>query len=106
MSNLKYEPVSEIPVARFWYKGQSHTHPIRRTGLIVEWNKSKGYFKALELREGRTVRAARSAPVKTYSFTQIAKGENLRAGSRVRRKYGKRTTLQRTGLMSIVTDGV
>jgi hypothetical protein len=34
--NVKsYKPVARLPVAKFYYQG-NHTHPVRRTVLIIE----------------------------------------------------------------------
>lgn len=103
---LKYEPISELPVVRFWYQGESHTHPVRRTGLVIEWNRAKGYFKCLELREGRILRKPSNAPVKAYRFDEIAKGSQLRSGSRLRSRLGNKSTLIRTRLLDLVDQGI
>lgn len=52
-----YEPVTKLPVAKFYYQG-NHSHPVRRTVLIVE--ETKDQFKGYEIREGRTTRALTS----------------------------------------------
>jgi hypothetical protein len=97
---MKYALVDNVPVARFWYKG-NHTHPVRRTVLVTKSTKTQicGY----ELRDGNIVRPASKAPIKTYNRSKIAKGVNLR------NKKGvdlTKTTLVRRPLMDLIEVGV
>jgi hypothetical protein len=101
----KYEIVRNLPVARFYYAG-SHSHPIRRTVLVIENHRT--YFKGYELREGNIVRTATTkAPVKTYSKKSIALigqcGRRLR--KRVPVAWHKQTTFERQGLLDLVQQG-
>ena len=57
------------PVARFYYTG-SHTHPVRRTVLLIETKPD--YIRGYELREGGKVREFKDAPIKTYTRSRIA----------------------------------
>lgn len=100
---MKYNPVTNYPVARFWYKG-SHTHPVRRTVLVIE--STKEYITGYELREGNTVRVGAKAPVKTYCRTKIAKGESLRIDSPMRKLNPKKSTLVRKTIWDLIESGV
>lgn len=65
-----HQLMRKLPVARFYYKG-NHSHPVKRTVLLVKSTKTKvtGY----ELREGKTRRDFRNAPIKSYLRDKIAK---------------------------------
>jgi hypothetical protein len=99
---MKYEIVKNMPVARFWYKG-THTHPVRRTVLVVE--QTKEFIRGYELREGRTIRTAGKAPVKTYRRDRIAKGVSLRTDSPIRKLAPNKSTLVRKPLLDIIESG-
>lgn len=101
---MKYPLVKQTPVARFWYKGQSHTHPVRRTVLVVE--STRDIIRGYELREGNEIRKLSQAPIKSYRRDRIAKGSQLRAGSTIRKRIGPKTTLQRRRLLDILESGV
>ena len=98
----RFELVRNLPVARFYYKGQSHTHPVRRTVLIFETDRN--YIKGYELREGNTTRTVEEAPIKTFRKDKIATRVQCRVDSTMR-QVGKRrlteTTLTRTNLESV-----
>lgn len=98
---MKYGLVDNVPVARFWYKG-NHTHPVRRTVLVTE--STKTHIKGYELRDGNVIRPAVKAPIKTYNRDKIAKGLNLRN----KRKGSDltKTTLVRRPLMDLIKVGV
>lgn len=97
-----YEVVNEKPVATFYYKG-THSHPVRRTILIIESNKK--YIRGYELREGSIQRKLKSAPVKTYTMSKIAKWSQL--GRRKHRKPGPNiTSLKRMELLDLLKIGV
>lgn len=53
---MKYDVVSNLPVARFWYKG-NHSHPVRRTVLITQQDSES--ITGYELREGSKTRVAK-----------------------------------------------
>lgn len=98
---MKYNLVDNVPVARFWYKG-NHTHPVRRTLLVTE--STRDYIKGYELREGNTVRPASKAPIKTYNRIKIAKGVNLRTRKQV--LDANKSTLVRRPLMDLIESGI
>jgi hypothetical protein len=100
---MKYEVVRNTPVARFWYKG-NHSHPVRRTVLVIE--QTKNYIRGYELREGNHVRIASRAPVKTYRRDSIAKGQSLRLENPIRKSAPQQTTLVRKPLMDLIEVGV
>jgi len=97
---MKYNLVDNVPVARFWYKG-NHTHPVRRTVLVTE--STRDYIKGYELRDGNIVRVASKAPVKTYKRSKIARGANLR--KRQKAPLNK-STLVRRPLLDLIESGV
>ena len=99
---MKYDLVEVNPCARFYYKG-THTHPVRRTVLIIE--DKPEYIRGYELREGTNVRSAAKAPIKTYNRDKIAKGEDLRQESPLRRLYPNKSTLVRKTLFNVVESG-
>lgn len=99
---MKYNLVDNVPVARFWYKG-NHTHPVRRTVLVTE--STRDYIKGYELRDGNIVRVASKAPVKTYNRAKIAKGVNLRTAQKQKNASSK-STLVRRPLMDLIESGV
>ena len=99
---MKYEIVKSFPVARFWYKG-THTHPVRRTVLIIEKNET--IIRGYELREGRIIRLASKAPIKTYLIERIAKGVSLRVDSPIRRTAPNKSTLVRKPLLDLIEIG-
>jgi hypothetical protein len=98
---MKYNLVDNVPVARFYYKG-NHTHPVRRTVLITE--STRDYVKGYELREGNVVRLASKAPIKTYNRNKIAKGVNLRTSNQ--KLISNKSTLVRRPLMDLIESGV
>jgi len=99
---LAYEVVRNLPVARFYYQG-THSHPVRRTVLIIEMHNS--YFRGYELREGSKVRNLSEAPVKSYKKERIAKESDL--GARKHRQPGPNvTTLKRMNLLDLLKSGI
>lgn len=100
---MKYQPIeSKKPLAKFWYKG-SHSHPIKRTVLIIDENKDRiiGY----ELREGNIVRKLGVAPVKTFKKEKIAKYSDLGAANH-RKPGGRRSTLRKSPLLEVLDKGL
>ena len=56
---------------KFYYRG-SHSHPVKRTVLIVE--ETPEIIQGYEIREGNTVRAGtKYSPIKSYRKDKIAK---------------------------------
>ena len=111
MSDVKeYTPVRNQPVARFFYKGQSHTHPVRRTVVVIENkpNQIVGY----ELREGAQVRHFGQAPIKSYRKDRIARIRNVDKRRRIVSSAViegadlESSTLQRTNFLDLVKNGV
>ena len=100
---MKYDLVRNLPVARFWYKG-NHSHPVRRTVLVTTQNDEKivGY----ELREGSRTRPAKFAPIKTYIRSKIAKTSNLRLDNPLRKNKTTKSTLIRKPLMDLIESGI
>lgn len=102
-----YGLVQSNPVARFYYQG-GHTHPIRRTVLVIEDRPDRliGY----EVREGLEARHFEDAKshVKSYLKHRIAKfGDycRLRKNSTNRQQKPSRTTLTRSDLFDFVVNG-
>jgi hypothetical protein len=100
---MKYDIVDNVPVARFWYKG-NHTHPVRRTVLVTE--STKTHIKGYELRDGNVVRTASKSPIKTYIRSKIAKGINLRGGPSKQKVALKKSTLVRKPLLDLIKAGI
>ena len=99
---MKYNIIEELPCARFYYKG-THTHPVRRTVLIIE--DKQEFIRGYELREGKIVRSALKSPIKTYRKDKIAIGEDLRLESPIRKLFPKKSTLIRKSLFSVIESG-
>jgi len=104
-----YDLVSNKPVAKFYYQG-SHSHPIRRTVLVIEDTPTQivGY----EFRCGNDVRSVATAlnenAVKTYRKDRIAKWgdyERLRQTSKTFLKDPDKTTLERFPILAMFTEG-
>lgn len=100
---MKYNLVPNLPVARFWYKG-NHSHPVRRTVLVTTQDEES--ITGYELREGSKTRSAKYAPVKTYSRAKIAKTNNLRQDNPLRKKNSQKTTLVRKPLLDLIESGI
>ena len=99
---MKYQIVNRLPVAKFWYKG-THTHPVRRTVLVIE--QTKTFIRGYELREGRNLRTGTKAPIKTYLIRKIAKGVSLRVDSPIRKLAPDKSTLVRKPLLDLIEAG-
>jgi hypothetical protein len=92
----QYEVTRTLPVARFYYQGH-HSHPVRRTILVIE--STKNHLRGYELREGSMVRGFSRAPIKNYRKDMIASGEELRS------KTTEQTTLKRMPLFDLIQNG-
>ena len=108
MSNSHYSLVRNQPVARFFYQGK-HTHPVRRTVLIVENNGKT--FTGYELREGSTVRTTvDKAPIKSFRKDRIADIGQIDKRRKLHQSTPKKkhtqTTFSRSDLTSLVTVGI
>ena len=110
MERKVYKFIKTRPVAKFFYKGRSHTHPVRRTVLVTELaqNRIVGY----EIREGANVRPFEKAPIKSFLKGRIAKigqVDRRRKIAEQARSDGlrlDRTTLQRVDFIDLVKEGV
>lgn len=103
-----YDIVAKRPVARFYYKGKSHSHPIRRTVLLIE--ERSDVLIGYELREGSTIRTLEESlkHVKSYRKDRIAKWGDycrLRMSSKTFFKNPKKSTLERYSIVTIFSDG-
>ena len=100
-----YETVRNVPVARFFYQGRSHTHPVRRTVIITEVRPDR--FTGYELREGATTRSFKNAPIKSYSKRRIARVDQIDRRRILRKENpeSKNTTLARANLLDLVRNG-
>lgn len=101
-----YNPVSKLPVAKFYYQG-NHSHPVRRTVLVIE--ETKDQFKGYELREGKTTRSLNevSGHIKSYRKDKIAKyGDysRLRTVAKSRKKGPNQTTLERFPIVAMFSE--
>jgi hypothetical protein len=99
----KHPILKTLPVAKFFYKG-SHSHPVRRTILVIENNRDDivGY----ELREGNTVRSLKQMVnnIKKYKKSRIARyGDCSRLKNYItnKKKKANESTLQRLPLSAI-----
>jgi len=100
-SNVSRDTTADVsktlPVARFYYQG-SHSHPVRRTVLVIET--TNNIIRGYEMREGATIRSFKDALVKSYRKDMIAAGEELRQKSK------EKTTLKRLPLFDLIENGV
>ena len=102
-----YNLVQRKPLARFYYKG-NHSHPIRRTVLIIE--ETSTHITGYELRAGKVSRTPLEALkyVRTYSRDKIARyGDysRLRMSSKGIFKLQAETTLERFPIVSLFSEG-
>ena len=108
VKRMVYDLVGKRPVARFYYQG-NHSHPVRRTVLIIEETQDSltGYI----LREGSVRRTPQEAlsHIKTFTKSKIARWgdySRLRMSSKTIFKNPRRTTLERFPLVSLFVNGV
>jgi hypothetical protein len=105
----EYPVVRNQPVAKFFYKGNSHTHPVRRTVVLIE--SKPNYFRGYELREGSEIRNFGQAPIKSFSKSKIARlgqidrRRKLRASAEGNADLN-RSTLQRASFIDLIKKGV
>ena len=102
-----YDLVDKKPVARFYYRG-AHTHPVRRTVLIIE--ETETAITGYEFRCGNVVRTREEAlkSIKTFRKDRIPKWgdySRLRMTSKTFLKDPEKTTLERFGIVSMFSDG-
>lgn len=105
MKELRYKPVRNLPVARFYYQGPGHSHPVQRTVVIIEVTRTK--ITGYEIRDGSTVRALKNAKIKSFRRDKIAKIKQC--GTRFRRRTPEKnlsnTTLKRSNWLDLVLNG-
>jgi len=102
----QYKFVKENPIARFYYKGQSHDHPVRRTIIVTK--EGKNHITGYEIREGRQVRLVSKAPIKTYRLDRIAtygQYSRLKMNKENYNRLDSETTLVRSSLEDLVRTG-
>jgi len=102
-----YDLVPRNTVARFYYQG-SHSHPIRRTVLVIE--ESDTHITGYEIREGTHVRTIEEArvSVRTYKKDRIAKWgdySRLRMSAKNFMHDPEDTTLVRESITTMFTEG-
>ena len=100
-----HELVRNLPVVDFYYPGH-HSHPVRRTCLLIKGQQHPLYFKAYELREGAVTRSYAKAPIKTYRRSRVSKIGQLDKRRVMRRDAAtdelNNTTLRRRSLLDLV----
>lgn len=102
----KHPLVRNLPVAKFYYQG-SHSHPVRRTVLVVENNRN--FIRGYEIREGKNVRSASKDCIKSYKKSEIAKyGDycRLRMSAKNKRKKQNQSTLERLPLTTLIENKI
>tara|TARA_Y100000034_G_scaffold114563_1_gene150827 strand:- start:282 stop:629 length:348 start_codon:yes stop_codon:yes gene_type:complete len=102
-----YDLVEKKPVARFYYQG-GHSHPIRRTVLIIE--ETDTTITGYEFRCGNDVRTREEAlqSIKTFRKDRIPKWgdySRLRMTSRTFLKDPEKSTLERCWIVTMFSEG-
>ena len=97
-----YQPVRNMPICKFYYKG-NHSHYVRRTILRIPAIRSD-LIAGYELREGSTVRTLKNAPVKTYKKDKIAKWDQIGKGNH-KTPGEPKTTLKKMNLIEFMLEG-
>ncbi len=99
-----YKIINKHPVARFYYTG-THTHPVRRTVLLIEVQPN--FIRGYELREGSITREFKDAPIKSYTRDKIANATpyERRFDVKARKRKGP-ATYKRQSLLDLVVEGV
>lgn len=100
-----YPLVTKEPVAKFYYRG-SHTHPVRRTILVIEENSK--VLVGYEIREGKEVRTVKNSPVKSFRKDKIANfGDycRLKMNHQYYKKRDNESTLERSDFADLVMEG-
>jgi hypothetical protein len=106
-----YDLVSKKPVAKFSYHHPDHSHPIRVTILVIE--ETDKMLTGYQVREGNIKRdpseAVNESYVRSYRKDRIAKyGDyvRLRMSNKTFMKSGDESTLRRSSIITIFTEGV
>ena len=105
--NKTYDLVPRNTVARFYYQG-SHSHPIRRTVLVIE--ETDTHITGYEVREGGNVRNIHEArkTVRSYRKDRIAKWgdySRLRMSAKNFMNDPEESTLVRESITTMFTEG-
>jgi hypothetical protein len=103
----EYELVRNQPVARFYYQG-THTHPVRRTVLLIKNKTNSNILVGYELREGNKTRTLTNAPIKSFRRSDVSTyGDyaRLRSSKTNKKRKKSETTLTRTNLMGLIRSG-
>jgi len=103
----EYELVRNQPVAKFYYQG-SHSHPVRRTVLLIKNKTNSNILVGYEIREGKTTRNLKNAPVKSYRRSDIpvfGDYSRLRDSKTNKGRKKDETTLVRTNLLGLIRSG-
>lgn len=92
-------------LVRFYYQGESHSHPVRRVVVIKEDHPD--FYRGYEIRAGNTVRTLEEAKttIRTYRKDRIAKyGDysRLRKSKTTRNKNPNQTTLTPLSVLSVL----
>lgn len=100
----QYPIVRNLPVAQFYYQG-NHTHPVRRTVLVIK--NTKKMIVGYEIREGNTIRAYDEVGkhIKSYKKDKIAKyGDycRLRMSKENKNKMAQESTLKRKSFKTVL----
>jgi len=100
--------VKKTPIWRFYYKG-SHSHPVRKVVAIIE--RTGNVVTGYELRSGKSVYSTlETAPVKSYRLDKIAKIKSVDKRLPLRKSAKKSelelSTLRKSGILSVLTEGV
>jgi hypothetical protein len=100
-----YTIIERDPVAKFYYQG-THSHPVRRTVIVIE--ETDNLIQGYELRSGSKICGFKDAPIRGFRKDRIALVKQC--GRRLRKRTPDNllnsTTLQRSGLLEIIKDGV
>ena len=98
----KFKLLRNLPVARFYYQGESHSHPVRREVVLCE--ATPDMLIGYEIRSGNKVTSDLSvAPIKSFRRDRIAKYgdyQKLRRTTEQQSRIGQ-TTLTRAPLSSV-----
>lgn len=107
-ADKQYPIVRNLPVADFYYRGKSHTHPVRRRILVIE--RTPKIIRGYELREGATKRTFKNAPIKSYSRNRIAKISEIDKRRVLYQNTPKskrnQSTMRTMTLLDLVREGV
>lgn len=102
-----HDLVPRNTVARFYYQG-THSHPIRRTVLVIE--ETKDHITGYEIREGSVVRSISETreTIRKYRKDKIAKWgdySRLRMSAKNYLNDPNETTLVRESVQTMFTKG-